>query len=102
LAERLGSRLNLRFAKAHLGLLVETGDDLYRGSTPGSSRIDKVFSYGATLGVQLRGFRVDFQTLFSDYDSNVDAFDRDVLTWGVSLQLGLVKKFALGRGDRLW
>ncbi len=102
LAERLGSRLSVGISALRLGLLVESGDDEYLDLRGATSRLDEVYLYGATLSFGIRGFAVSFHALRSEYDSSLDAFDRDVTTWGFSFQLGKVRDFALGRGDRLW
>lgn len=102
LAERLGSRLNFKLTKVRLGLTVETGNDEYRNVTGTAARLDDVFSYAAVVGFELRGFVVLFQALRSEYDSSFDVFDRNVTTWGLAIQLGALKKFALGEGEWLW
>lgn len=102
LAERLGSRLNFKLFKVQVGLMAETGEDQYRSVAGAAGRLDEVFSYAAVLGFELRGFAVRFQALRSEYDSSFDAFDRDALTWGLSIELGALKRFALGEGDPLW
>ncbi len=102
LAERLGTRLNWKLFAAQLGFLLEAGDDEYRESTGVVSRIDDVHSYGTTLGFNLRSFGVRFRAVRSVYDSSFDIFDRDVVTWGFSIELGAVREFGLGTGDRLW
>jgi len=102
LAERLGSRLNFKLFKLRLGLTTETGNDEYRNLAGTTRRLDDVFSYAGVLGFELWGFAVHFQAVRSEYDSSFDAFDRDVVTWGLSIELGALRKFALGEGDRLW
>jgi len=102
LAERLGSRLNFRLFQVQVGLTAETGEDAYRNLAGTAGRLDEVFSYAAVLGFELRGFTVRFEALRSEYDSNFDVFDRDVVTWGFSIELGALRKFALGEGDPLW
>ncbi len=105
LTERQGVRLSYDLGQAVLGLVAEVGEDEF--ATVGSGnidRIDDVTEFGADLQFEVADlFDVALRVRFSEYDSNFAAFDRDITTVGLSIQLGsLIEKLKLGEAGGDW
>jgi hypothetical protein len=104
-AERAGTRLDLRFRGSTLFLAAETGKDDFQATVPGSpERSDDVLAFGLGINFQVKqAFRLSTGLVRTEYDSNVPGFDRAVTAWTASVQLGVFSdKLDLGDGDRTW
>ncbi len=105
LTERQGVRFSFDVGKAVLGLVAEIGEDEFATVGTGSiDRIDDVTDLSAELQLQVADLvNLSLRVRFAEYDSNLDAFDRDVTTIGLSLQLGsLIDKLKLGETGGDW
>ncbi len=111
LAERQGARLNLDLDHALVGLFAETGeDDFAVVSIDAPKRLDDVTSFGAALQLELKGITFSVVASRTEYDSNLDGFDRDVTNVDFSFRLDaferltskLIEKLSLGSGDTSW
>lgn len=99
ISDRLGVRVTANPGRSALSFFAEAGEDDYTGFT---RRLDDVTSLGLSLGFR-RGVDFTLQAAWSEYDSNLAGFDREVLTWGLTVQLdALEEKLQIGEGDRLW
>ena len=105
LGERFGARFDFRLRKATFGLFVEAGNDDYEPLLSNQvPRLDDVTTFGAQLDFEFRElFVLSVQLRETEYDSNFDAFDRDVTNLGFNVQLGaLVRRLSLGNSGGQW
>lgn len=105
LYERVGARLQLELGDADLGLIAEAGEDDFQPvSALDPERIDDAFTLGVELAYALRelvSFRL--RADYTEYDSNLPVFDRDVLTVGINLELrGIEQSLQIGRAEGIW
>ncbi len=110
-AQRQGATFGLDFEYAYLNLFAETGeDDFVITSLDSLQRLDDVTAYGADLQISLKKFDLSVRTLRTEYDSNLDSFDRNVtsVNFGIrlealaSLSSKLLEKLSIGRGNTDW
>ncbi|MEM7583797.1 MAG: hypothetical protein AAF560_10490 [Acidobacteriota bacterium] len=105
LAERQGLRFNFDLGKAVLGFGAAVGEDEFSAiETNVVDRIDDVVDLNADVRFEVANLvEVALRVRFTDYDSNLAAFDRDVTTFGASVQLGpLINKLKLGEPSGNW
>lgn len=104
LGERLGVRLVFDLRFANLGLILETGQDDFQPLGNGSDRVDDVTELGLTFDFTIgRYLTLGFDLYETEYDSNLDAFDRDVTNVGFRVELGrLLEKLSLGSAGGNW
>ena len=103
-SELTGLRTRLKSKRGALGLFASFGQDEYERLGDAANRLDDVTELGAQLDVRLRRlFVVAFTVLRRDYDSSDDLFDRDVTSFGVSVQLGeLAQRLRFGSDSSPW
>lgn len=104
-SERTGVRLGFNLRGATLGVAGEVGADGYESLVSGTrDRTDDVTALAATLQLRIRtALTLRLGLTHTDYDSNIDGFDRNVTAWTTSIQLtGLHEKFRLGDGEKIW
>jgi len=104
IAERQGARFNYGYDKFNVGFLAEIGEDEFRSLNAAVERIDDVIAFGADVRFSLGDLLgLSLSVLYSDYDSNLPGFDRDVTNFGFAIQLGsLVDKLKLGLAGGDW
>lgn len=104
LGERFGARFDFGLRKATLGFFVELGDDDFQPLGDQVSRLDDATTFGAQLDYEFREILTfSVQLRETQYDSNFDAFDRDVTNVGFSVQLGsLLQRLSLGDSGGQW
>ncbi|RMH17266.1 MAG: hypothetical protein D6696_16215 [Acidobacteria bacterium] len=103
-AERAGARWQAGLGdRLNLSLYAEIGEDQFEArGTSGLVRLDDVTSFGGDLEFSLRaeiGLRLQVQR--SEFDSSDPAFDRDVTTFGIALQLRPIEKLSRKISERL-
>jgi hypothetical protein len=89
--QRLGASLDGRLGwRTNLRLFVESGDDEYEPLRGGSVvRIDDFDTIGAELQLKLRETSTFLAGITrTEYDSNLDRFDRELTTFRATLNLG--------------
>ncbi|MEM1205313.1 MAG: hypothetical protein AAGN66_18940 [Acidobacteriota bacterium] len=100
--------IGVRFGRAggsSLLLTAATGEDDFEGVIGDQQiRTDDVEELTASLGLELRQLlQLSVNLIYTEYDSNFDAFDRDVTSVGLSVQLGEVaNRLRLGQSDSIW
>ena len=105
LAERQGVRFNHARDRARFGIYAEVGEDEFeRIDATDVGRIDDTTAFGAEVQLEIGElFRLSLNVLYTDYDSNLDEFDRDVTNFGFGIQLGsLVDRLSLGQAAGGW
>ena len=104
LGDRIGTRLSYSLRSFRWGLVVETGQDDFRSLVGDSNRQDDVTELGVTIDFTLgRYLTVGFDLFETEYDSNLDLFDRDVTNLGFRVELGrLLEKLSLGSNGGNW
>jgi len=105
LGDRQGLRIDLRLRPGTFTVFGEIGDDDYEPIVAGATgRLDDVTELGARFTFELRDvLSLSLSVVSSDYDSNFDRFDRDVTTFGFSVELGAVlRKLSLGSQGGVW
>ncbi len=101
-AERQGGRLHFDLSKVVLSLFAETGeDDFVVNSIDALDRLDDVTAYGATVHINLKGLSFSVRAARTEYDSNLDPFDRDVTSVNFGLKLNAISRFTSELGERL-
>ncbi len=104
LSQRQGLRLNLQYRVGQLGLFGELGEDEFEPLIGAPQRLDDVTVWGVELNVELG--RLAFLKLLAsrtEYDSNLDGFDREVTTAGLTIELGgLIERLSLGAPGGEW
>ena len=109
--ERQGVSFNFSLGEAVVGLYSETGEDDFKAvSLLAPRRLDDVTAYGAVLLVELKGLSLSVRASQTEYDSNLDGFDREVtsLNFGIKLDAitrltsELIDRLSLGRSDSEW
>ncbi len=110
-AMRQGGRVNFDLSQAVLGLYAEAGeDDFVATSAEAAKRFDEVTAYGADLQFKLKGTSVSVRALRTEYDSNLDGFDREITSVNFGLKLEAISRFtsevierlSLGDGKTDW
>lgn len=104
---RYGARLDisLRGRGPALEVAVEAGEDDYEpAAAQALARVDDVTAFGVGLRFELRrALKMRLGLTQTDYDSNVDAFDRDVTAWSAVVEVSaLQERFRLGDGEKIW
>ncbi|MEM7349339.1 MAG: hypothetical protein AAF657_00940 [Acidobacteriota bacterium] len=105
LAERQGVRFEYSRDSSRIGVYAEVGEDEFdRINASAGGRIDDTTALGAELQFEVNDlFRVSLNALYTDYDSNLDSFDRDITSFGFAIQLGsLADRLSLGRSGGDW
>ncbi|MCP4655169.1 MAG: hypothetical protein GY856_07090 [bacterium] len=105
LSDRYGLRLGLEIRKSSLGFFAETGKDEFEPLDPGSpGQLDEVTAFGMTYRLFPRKlFGLSLGIARTEYDSDVDIYDRDVTTWSATIELGrLREKLQLGDQSGGW
>lgn len=106
LADRTGARLTVAGRSAQLGLIAEFGQDDYEplAGLAAPDRSDDVTELGLTFDVEIgRWLIVGIDLRQSDYDSNLDRFDREVTNLGLRVELGrLLDRLSLGDASGVW
>ncbi len=105
LSDRYGASLTFGRQRFTVNLFGELGEDDFEPILGNNlDRLDDVQSFGAGLDFQLsRLISLRFSATLTDYDSNVDFFDRDVTSIGFSLELGaLFEKLQVGERPGIW
>lgn len=105
LTERQGVRFNYSWDRSLFGIFTEVGEDeLASVGTLLTDRIDDVSSLGIDARIDVSElFSVSLFAIYTDYDSNLDQFDRDFTSFGLSVQLGsLIEKLRLGQAAGDW
>lgn len=110
-AQRQGASVSFGLGDAVVGLYAETGEDDFAAvSLATRQRLDDVTAYGAALLVDYRGLSLSVRASRTEYDSNLDDFDREVTSLGFSIKLDvvtrltseLIERLSLGRSDTDW
>ena len=100
---RTGLTTELKSKRSSLSLTFATGDDELVGQGGDALRTDDVTELRAALWVPIGELTLQVYGTALDYDSNVDAFDRDFSSFGVALDLGrLARRLSLGDAESLW
>jgi len=105
LSDRFGLRFALGVSKSTLAFFAETGEDEFVSLDPGfPDRFDDVTAFGMTYHLlPRRVVGLSIGMVRSEYDSDLDSFDRDVTTWSASIELGrLREKLQLGEEAGNW
>ena len=105
IAETQGARFNYASGRAVFGLFAEIGEVGFETvSSARVDRVDDVTAFGADLRFDVGDLlSLTVNVLHTDYDSNIDLFDRDITNFGVGLQLGaLIEKLRLGEAAGDW
>ena len=104
IADRQGLTARLRLGRGFLQLTGAVGEDDYESVFGGLDRVDDVEEASAQLSFPIRDLLVVSLTgRYTEYDSNLAGFDRDITAYGVNIRLGrLAEKLRLGRPDTEW
>jgi hypothetical protein len=105
IGRRRGLWLDLRFRFGVLGLFGELGEDGFEPLAGGGlQRLDDVTAAGAELRVELgRLASLRLRATRTEYDSNLDAFDREVTAVGLTVEAGAVlERLRLGGRGGGW
>jgi hypothetical protein len=99
-----GLRVRFKSRRGAFGLFGSIGKDEYEGIAADAGRVDDVTELGAQLDFRLRRlFVVAATVLRRDYDSSDDFYDRDVTSFGLSVQLGeLAERLRFGSDSAAW
>ena len=102
--ELQGLRMLLRSRRGAIGLFAATGEDEYEVLLAPSNRLDDVTEMGAQVDFKVRRLLiVGFNVLRRDYDSNDDFYDRDVTSFGMTVQLGeIAERLRFGNDRGAW
>ncbi|MEM6794318.1 MAG: hypothetical protein AAF725_10065 [Acidobacteriota bacterium] len=103
IGDRYGATVQFSLGQARLQLTGALGEDDYEGLSD-ADRFDDVEEWRASLTVPLGDlFVLGIEGSQLDYDSNFDAFDRTVTSYGVNLRLGkIVERLSIGDGESTW
>lgn len=102
IGDRYGARWQSSWTRFGVGLWAEAGNDTFAALVDSPlARVDDVVSLGAEANLALRSLRLRFSLSRSDYSSPDTAFDRDVTTIGVSIELEPLEKLLRSATDRL-
>lgn len=104
ITEIYGLRGRLKSKRGSFGVFAALGQDEFVALADGAGRLDDVTEIGAQLDFQLRRlFLVAVNVLRRDYDSDLDLYDRNVTSFGLSVQLGeLAERLRLGSDRSAW
>ena len=104
LGQRQGLRLNFQSRIGQLGVFGELGEDDYEPLPGAPDRLDDVTVYGAELRIELgRLAALALRAIRTEYDSNLDGFDRETTTAGLTIELGaIIERLSLGTRDSEW
>lgn len=105
LTDRYGARVIFGRQRLTFSLFGELGEDDFEAvAGEAFERFDDVQSIGAGLTFELsRLVSLRFSATLTDYDSNIDFFDRDVTSIGFALELGaLFEKLQVGERPGIW
>ncbi len=104
LGERRGMRLRLQSRVVTLDLYGELGDDEFEPLAGGPERLDDATAVGADLRIELRRLpSVLLRAVRTEYDSNLDDFDRETTSFGFTVELGaIVGRLRLGERGGAW
>ncbi len=104
ISELYGLRGRLKSKRGGLGVFAGVGQDEFVGLAGDPGRVDDVTEIGAQLDFRLRRlFLLAVNVLRRDYDSNDDFYDRDVTSFGLSVQLGeLAERLRVGSDRSAW
>lgn len=99
-----GLRARFKSRRGAFGIFGSIGEDEYEGIAGSLDRADDVTELGAQLDFRMRRlFVVAATVLRRDYDSSDDFFDRDVTSFGLSVQLGeLAERLRFGTDSAAW
>lgn len=102
--ELQGVRVQLRSRRGALGFFAAVGEDEYEVFGSLANRLDDVTEMGAQLDFKLRRLLIfGVNVLRRDYDSSFDFYDRDVTSFGLTLQLGeLAERLRFGNDSGAW
>lgn len=102
---RYGARLDLTLRGPTLELAAEAGTDDYENLVARAPhRVDDVTAFSLSLRFELRrALRMRLGLTQTDYDSNLDVFDRKVTAWTALIEVSALReKFRLGDGEKIW
>lgn len=104
ITEQQGVRARVSSRRGGFGVFASIGEDEYVAIGSGPGRLDDVTELGAQLDIRVRRlFLVGLNVLRRDYDSSDDLFDRDVTSFGLSIQLGeLADRLRFGSDSAVW
>lgn len=104
IADRYGLTVRFRVGRGFLQLTGGLGEDDYESALAGPDRVDDVEEASAQLSFPIRKLLVVSLTgSYTDYDSNLDGFDRDITAYGVNISLGsIAEKLRLGSFGGEW
>ena len=104
LVERFGMQLRFGSGRGNLSLLVEAGEDEFTARSGEVGRLDEVVAVGGGIGFGIgKLFKLDLRAVRTEYDSSDPGFDRDVTTWGLTVELSeLRRRLSLGENERVW
>jgi hypothetical protein len=105
LGERYGALLELSGRRLRLGVFAAVGEDDFEAIDPmDPDRVDDVSEIGASATLELReSIGVVLSATRTEYDSNIDFFDRDITTLALRLEIGgLLRKLSLGSPPGEW
>lgn len=104
-SSRYGARLDVLLRGPTLEIAAEIGDDDYEPIGPQAPhRVDDVTAVAMSLRFDLRrALKLRLGLTYTDYDSNLDVFDRDVTAWIAAVEVtALRERFRLGDGEKIW
>ena len=102
---RYGARFEIGGRKAVFAWFAEVGDDDFDAlPSVAVRRADDVTSAGVQMAFKFRRLlQAGLRISETDYDSNIDAFDRDFLTISTSIELGeILRRLRLGSDGDEW
>ena len=105
LTDRYGARVVFGRQRLSFSLYGEIGEDDFEAiAGEAFERLDDVQTVGASLSFDVsRLVSLRFSATLTDYDSNLDFFDRDITSIGFSLELGaLFEKLQVGERPGIW
>lgn len=104
ISDLYGLRGRFKAKRGSLGIFAGLGQDEFVALAGDPSRVDDVTEIGAQLDFRLRRlFLLAVNVLRRDYDSNDDFYDRDVTSFGLSVQLGeLAERLRVGSDRSAW
>ena len=104
IGERRGLRLRLLSRVVTLYLYGELGDDEFEPLAGGPDRLDDATAAGADLRIELgRLASLLLRAGRTEYDSNLDRFDRETTSFGFTVELGaIVERLRLGERGGEW
>lgn len=104
LRDRVGVVTRLKGGRSFVDFIYAVGEDDLEGLADGFGRVDDVTELRATLSVPLGDLlSLSIYGQLFDYDSNIDAFDRELSTYGLAIDLGkLASRLSLGKDEGIW